>query len=111
MFHCRYQSLQFLWLRADALRAQVGMPRYGTIQQCLLLAMSRICHSQTLETALRLPRRDIKDEICFLDAFSRFCAAVNAAVLTRAVAHAAHLSAERGKETGKRYQSAFKVTN
>lgn len=92
MLHCRYQGLQLLRLGADALGAQVGMARYGTIQQRLLLTMSRICHGQTLETALCLSCRHIKDKVSILYPISGLCAVINAAILTRAIAHATHLT-------------------
>lgn len=98
MLHCRYQGLQLLRLGTDALRTQVGMPRYGTIQQRLLLTMGRICHGQTLEAALRLPCRDIENKVSVLDAFSRFCIVVYATILTRAVAHTTHLLTKRKRD-------------
>lgn len=93
MLHCGNQCLQLLRLGADALGAQIRMTGNGTIQQRLLLTVSRIGNRQTFVAAWCLSCRHIEDKVSVLDPLTRLGAVVVSAILTRAITYATDLAA------------------
>lgn len=67
----------------------------GSIQQRLLLTVSRIGNRQTFVAAWSLSCRHIEDKVSVLDPLTRLGAVVVSAILTCAITHATHLARKR----------------